>query len=188
VLIEDAQSPVRAALPPSVARLVDLQARVITAENIAADISAFVSDIGERLGKTPPTVPVSYPFPLLRVKALDAENLSRLALRLPDWRVATRMGDDGKQRTELVRSYEFESFEDAIHFMNTAIRFIARIDHHPDWTNIWRTVIVRLTTWDIGHQPSMLDVDLAAYLDELYGGNYVRRLSKGELDATAGMS
>jgi pterin-4a-carbinolamine dehydratase len=183
ILIEDAKVPAREALPASVTRLVDIQSRGINAQNIAADMSRLVRDIGERLGKTPTAVPINYPFPMLKVKPLDAENLTRLALSLPQWRAATRIGDDGKARTELVRTYEFESFEDAIHFMNTAVRFIGRIDHHPEWTNIWRTLIVRLTTWDIGHRPSMIDVDVATYLDNLYAGNYVRRLSKAELDA-----
>jgi pterin-4a-carbinolamine dehydratase len=79
-----------------------------------------------------------------------------------------------------MRTFEFESFHDLIHFMNTAARFIDRIDHHPEWTNIWRTLVVYLTTWDIGFKPSMLDVDLAAYLDDLYK-NYVRKISQQDI-------
>jgi hypothetical protein len=41
-------------------------------------------------------------------------------------------------------------------------------------------VVVYLTTWDIGHKPSMLDVDLATYLDELYQ-NYERKISQRDL-------
>jgi len=84
-----------------------------------------------------------------------------------------------------MRTFDFESFDDAIHFMSTASRFIDRIDHHPEWTNIWRTLIVYLTTWDIGHKPSMLDVDVAAYLDELYENNYRRRISKRDVGANS---
>ena len=69
--------------------------------------------------------------------------------------------------------------------MNTALRFISRIDHHPEWTNIWRTLVVYLTTWDIGHKPSMLAVDVAAYLDGLFAADYERKLSQRELDAAS---
>jgi pterin-4a-carbinolamine dehydratase len=76
-----------------------------------------------------------------------------------------------------MRRYTFESFEDAIHFMNAASRFISKYDHHPEWTNIWRTLIVYLTTWDIGNKPSLLDVDVAAYLDELHK-SYQKKFTK----------
>jgi pterin-4a-carbinolamine dehydratase len=110
---------------------------------------------------------------------LDEENLHRLTTRLPAWRVVSRPGDKA-DRIELMRKYEFETFSDVIHFMNSASRFIDRIDHHPEWTNIWRTLIVYLTTWDIGHKPSMLDVDVAAYLDDLYK-NYQRTIGKSDV-------
>ena len=79
----------------------------------------------------------------------------------------TKDGDE-EDGTALLRSYRFRSFEDAIHFMATASRFIVRTEHHPAWANIWRTVTVRLTTFDIGHKPSVFDSRLAEYLDDLY--------------------
>lgn len=78
------------------------------------------------------------------------------------------MGAKGEKRTELLRTYEFASFEDAIHFMFAATRHISKIDHHPDWENVWRTITIWLTTWDIGNKPSHYDLELAQYLDELF--------------------
>ena len=63
--------------------------------------------------------------------------------------------------------FEFASFEDAIAFMGGAARRISEMDHHPRWENIWRTVSVWLTTWDIGQKPTELDLQLARYLEEL---------------------
>jgi len=179
LLIEGAELPAAEALPPSVVGLRDIQARSIGATTTAKDISELVKDIGTRLGKKPSTVDVQYPMALLKIKPLDEENLQRLQIKLPAWRVVSRMSGS-VEKIELMRSYEFETFYDAIHFMNTAARFIDRLDHHPDWTNIWRTLVVYLTTWDIGHKPSMLDVDLAAYLDGLYTG-YQKRLKLGDM-------
>jgi pterin-4a-carbinolamine dehydratase len=80
-----------------------------------------------------------------------------------------------------MRKYEFKSFLDAVHFMNTAARFIDQRDHHPEWTNIWRTLIVRLTTWDIGWKQSVLDVEVAAYLDQLYRA-YTPNITEKNID------
>jgi len=180
LLIDGAGWPAREALPSSIANLIDTQRRRINIENIAEDIANVVMEIATLLKKEPVTVDIQYPFPLLKtkLKPLDQENLDRLSLQTA-WRPVSRPWEN-EQRIELMRKYEFESFEDAIHFMNTASRFIDRIDHHPEWTNIWRTVVVYLTTWDIGHKPSMLDVDLATYLDELYQ-NYERKISQRDL-------
>lgn len=40
--------------------------------------------------------------------------------------------------------------------------------HHPRWENIWKTVRVYLTTWDIGHRISDRDIQLARYFDRAY--------------------
>ena len=139
----------------------------------------LVERIGALIGKTPVTLNITYPNPLLNIGALDDENLRRAIERLPAWRVVKRPGEK-VEKTELMRTFKFQSFQDAIHFMNTASRFIEHIDHHPDWTNIWQTVIVYLTTFDIGFKPSMLDVDLATYLDDLYR-TYTRTISQQDI-------
>lgn len=179
LLIDGARLPVPEAIPESLANLLEIQARQVNAGQIAKDIADLVVHIGERLGKQPVSAPFNYPPPLLRIEALNEENLRRLAVRLPDWRIVNRVSN-GIEKTELMRTYQFESFTDVIHFMSTAARFIDRIDHHPEWENVWRTLVVRLTTWDIGHRPSMLDVDLAVYLDGLFD-NYRKTFASQDL-------
>jgi pterin-4a-carbinolamine dehydratase len=179
LLIEGAELPMREALPVLIAPLLDVQAHRMNIGAIAKDMSSLVKDAGAWIGKKPIASEVPYPYPLLKIKPLDEQNLQRLETRLPTWRVVSRPSDKG-EKIELTRTFEFESFYDLIHFMNTASRFIDRIDHHPEWTNIWRTLIVYLTTWDIGFKPSMLDVDLAAYLDDLYK-NYVKKISQQDI-------
>jgi pterin-4a-carbinolamine dehydratase len=177
LLIDSAQLPAREALPPSVAPLIDMEERRISIEAIAKDMSALVKDIGTLIGKEPIATDVPYPYPLLEIKALDDQNLERLGTRLPEWLIVPRASGTGR---ELTRTFKFESFQDVIHFMNTASRFIARTDHHPEWTNIWRSLVVRLTSWDVGAKPTMLDVDLANYLDDLYK-SYVRKIGQQDI-------
>ena len=71
------------------------------------------------------------------------------------------------------------SFADAIGFMNAAVPKIDALQHHPRWENVWRTVSVWLSTWDIGHQPSELDLELAACLDGLRGQFAAARSRRG---------
>ena len=40
--------------------------------------------------------------------------------------------------------------------------------HHPRWENIWKTIRVYLTTWDIKHRISDRDIQLARYFDRAY--------------------
>ncbi len=58
------------------------------------------------------------------------------------------------------------------------ISIVQHPQHHPRWENTWRTVRVWLTTWDIGHKLSQYDLDLAQYLDNLFGKYPVPRGKK----------
>jgi 4a-hydroxytetrahydrobiopterin dehydratase len=68
----------------------------------------------------------------------------------------------------LHKTFEFASFEDAMDFMQRAASIITRINHHPEWTNRYNQVEVRLTTHDRGGVVTGLDRQLAAELDNLY--------------------
>lgn len=68
----------------------------------------------------------------------------------------------------LEKTYVFDSFEDAIHFMVTAAPQISELDHHPTWTNTYNRLHVRLTTHDAGNQVTEKDWALARILDGLF--------------------
>lgn len=90
-------------------------------------------------------------------KLSDAEIGERLQ-ELPDWRVVA-----GKLRREL----RFEDFVAAFRFM-TAVALVAeKMDHHPDWTNVYNRVTVELTTHDAGGITEN-DFSLAAAISRLY--------------------
>ena len=86
------------------------------------------------------------------------------------WRVVTSPlpEEPERQRTELFREYEFPSFRDAVGFMYQLAPGCDIAIHHPRWENIWRTVRVYLTTWDIGHEISDRDVQLAKYFERAF--------------------
>ncbi len=74
----------------------------------------------------------------------------------------------------LVREFRFASFADAIRFMQAAAITINRLDHHPEWTNVYDRVSVRLTTHDAGDRITAKDLDLARLLDRTAAGFTVR--------------
>jgi len=113
---------------------------------------------------------VAYPPHHRFPKALTNEELDEALTHLEGWVLTTSMipGQEPKTRTELMKSYQFAGFEAAMAFMQSAIPFISDMDHHPRWENIYETVIVWLSSWDIGFKPSRLDIELANHLDALY--------------------
>lgn len=77
---------------------------------------------------------------------------------LPEWRVA----EDGKAIT---RQYLFKGFKAAFAFMTKVAAEADAMNHHPEWTNVYNKVDVRLTTHDAGGL-TQLDIDLARVMDK----------------------
>jgi 4a-hydroxytetrahydrobiopterin dehydratase len=70
---------------------------------------------------------------------------------------------------KLVRDFRFKNFSEAFAFM-TRVAFLAeKMDHHPDWTNVYNTVSIRLSTHDAGDVVTDKDHKLAAAIDKLVG-------------------
>jgi len=78
---------------------------------------------------------------------------------LPEWKVV-----DGK----LHREYQFADFVHAFGFMATASMAIEKMNHHPEWFNVYNRVEVDLTTHDAGGI-SAKDFALARVLDQIAG-------------------
>jgi pterin-4a-carbinolamine dehydratase len=89
---------------------------------------------------------------------------------LSEWRI--EFSDDPDRlhykRVELVREFVFETFEKAMLFMEVAAKNATENNHHPRWMNMYSTVTVWLSTWDAGHRITLLDVQLARYLERRY--------------------
>ena len=65
------------------------------------------------------------------------------------------------ERDALVKNFQFGSFREAMSFM-VRVGFEAEAaDHHPDWTNVYNRVSVRLNTHDAGGKVTAKDVALA---------------------------
>ncbi len=69
---------------------------------------------------------------------------------------------------KLTKTFEFVSFESAIDFMVRARVEIDKMNHHPEWTNVYNRVMVSLCTHDAGNVVTQKDYDLAELLDRLF--------------------
>jgi 4a-hydroxytetrahydrobiopterin dehydratase len=59
----------------------------------------------------------------------------------------------------------FKNFAEAMGWMVKASYAIERLNHHPEWTNVYNRVVVKLTTHDAGNTVTEKDRELAAVLD-----------------------
>ena len=67
----------------------------------------------------------------------------------------------------IVKSFEFDDFNAAIAFIQRAAGPIDEMDHHPEWTNVYNRVDVRLSSHDVGGVTGR-DTALAVVLDRVF--------------------
>jgi pterin-4a-carbinolamine dehydratase len=113
---------------------------------------------------------MDYPTPHDKQPELPEVELAKALRHLPEWSRTERDSSKGKSgvAVELERVYKFKAFEDAIHFMAAAARYIRVTNHHPLWENQYQDIRVRISTWDVGLRLTWKDIRLAEYLDRLY--------------------
>jgi len=91
---------------------------------------------------------------------LEADDVTARLATLPGWTL-----EHGK----LHRSYRFADFVEAFSFMTAAALVAERMDHHPEWLNVWNTVRIDLTTHD-ANGVTAKDFALAAAMERLAAG------------------
>jgi 4a-hydroxytetrahydrobiopterin dehydratase len=91
-------------------------------------------------------------------KPLTSDEISQACSKLAGWTF---------ERDALTKTFKFGSFREALSFM-TRIGFEAEeLNHHPEWTNVYNRVLVRLNTHDAGGKVTAKDVDLASRIQEI---------------------
>lgn len=180
VLVGGAKLPPADKLPQSVSPLVrkqavdiretywehDIQLVLQRIRSILGDKSGTPQQVEIALHSTPYPIPPAYKPAPMSDEAVEAVLINEI----PQWkkRVSPLPQDPSKIRIELHRHFRFKTFVDVIGFMNQVAPGCEIAMHHPRWENIWRSLNVYLTTWDIGHCISDRDIVLAKYLDRAY--------------------
>jgi 4a-hydroxytetrahydrobiopterin dehydratase len=75
---------------------------------------------------------------------------------------------DAAGRDAITRKFVFKDFNQAFGFMTRAALVAEKMDHHPEWFNIYKTVEVTLSTHDAGGVTE-LDIKLAEAMDKIAG-------------------
>ena len=89
---------------------------------------------------------------------LSQDELNVALATLPGWSIK-----DGK----LHKAYKFSSFAKALGWMVAVGIEADKMDHHPEWSNVYNRVDVYLVTHDLDNAISNLDIDLAKKMDLL---------------------
>jgi 4a-hydroxytetrahydrobiopterin dehydratase len=92
---------------------------------------------------------------------LDTEQVRERLAALPGW----QLSDDG---LAITRRFKFANFQQAFAFMTHVALAAERADHHPEWSNVYNRVEIRLTTHDAGGLTER-DFALAAVADAAAG-------------------
>ena len=71
-------------------------------------------------------------------------------------------------RDAITKKFVFKDFNQAFGFMTRVALVAEKMDHHPEWFNVYKTVEVTLSTHDAGGLTE-LDVKLASEMDRLAG-------------------
>ena len=92
----------------------------------------------------------------MAVRLTDEERSAALA-PLTEWQ-----GVEG--RDAIMRSYKFKDFNEAFGWMTRVAMVAEKMDHHPEWANVYNSINVTLSTHDAGGV-TQLDINLAIIMD-----------------------
>jgi 4a-hydroxytetrahydrobiopterin dehydratase len=94
-------------------------------------------------------------------KRLGAEARNEALVTLTGWRLV-------EGREAITKRFIFRDFSEAFGWMTRVALLAEKMDHHPEWSNVYKTVEVTLATHDAGGLTE-LDVKLARAMDALAG-------------------
>lgn len=73
-----------------------------------------------------------------------------------------------EKENSLQADLEFKDFKEAMQFMQHCIDPIEDLNHHPEWTNVYNKISVKLTTHDEGNTVTDKDRKLAEHIEKIY--------------------
>lgn len=96
----------------------------------------------------------------MAAKKLDQETIQAELAELSGWEV---------KQGKLHKQFKFDTFGQALGWMVTVGVQADKLDHHPEWSNVYNKVTVDLTTHELGNAISDLDIKLAKMMNKAGG-------------------
>ena len=93
----------------------------------------------------------------MKATALNESDIQTQLELVPNWQRDTK---------SIVREYIFADFVQAFGFMSQVAMLAERANHHPEWSNVYKRVTIKLTTHDCAGL-SQLDFALAHEIDQI---------------------
>ena len=93
------------------------------------------------------------------IEKLDGAARADLLAELSDWK-------EVEGRDAIIRELKFSNFNEAFGFMTRVAIMADKMDHHPEWFNVYNRVEVTLTTHDCDGL-SERDAKLARFIDKI---------------------
>ncbi len=72
-----------------------------------------------------------------------------------------------EQNDQLIKQFDFNDFQEAFAFMVRVAFLAEQQNHHPEWTNVYNKVVIKLSTHDAGNKVTEKDRKLADAIDQL---------------------
>lgn len=98
-----------------------------------------------------------------RPKRLEGSDRAHALAGLSGWHPV-------EDRDAIAKTFKFADFNEAFGFMSRVAMMAERMDHHPEWFNVYSRVEVTLSTHD-AEGVTALDVRLAKFMDGVAGGS-----------------
>lgn len=70
-----------------------------------------------------------------------------------------------EEKQAVSKTYQFDDFAQAFSFMTQVALYAEKVNHHPEWTNLYNKIEVKLTSHDAGGV-SAKDIAFALHMDE----------------------
>jgi 4a-hydroxytetrahydrobiopterin dehydratase len=100
----------------------------------------------------------------------EAAAMAKLSARDREAAVGKLAGWTYDEKADAIsRNFKFKDFSEAFAFMTRVAMAAEKLDHHPDWKNVYKTVEVTLNTHDAGGLTA-LDFKLATKMNRYFGG------------------
>lgn len=72
-----------------------------------------------------------------------------------------------EENNKLKKTFQFQDFSEAFAFMTRVAMAAEKMDHHPNWSNVYNKVEIELSTHDAGDMVTEKDKKLASIIDKL---------------------
>lgn len=95
----------------------------------------------------------------MALQKLSESEIAKALKELPSWQIK-----DGK----ICKKFQFKDFNAAFSFMTRVALWAEKLDHHPEWSNVYNSVQIELVTHDSGGI-TQKDVELAKHIEDSSG-------------------